>query len=139
MTRYAYSPAARSRPWPPTYHVSSLAASQALDVELEELEDWNCCGATTYLEGRRAARHALCARNLALAERGLDVVTACNACYKNLWTPHAALTHDPDLAEHVNYALEADDLHYDGKVEVGRIMNAFATPAMEGYAGFLMI
>jgi heterodisulfide reductase subunit B len=70
----------------------------------------------------------LCARNLAIAEKqGLDIVAPCNACYKNLWTTNAALKRDPDLADHMNYALEADRLHYDGTVEVRHIMNAFVT------------
>ena len=52
----------------------------------------------------------------------------CNACYKNLWTTNAALKRDADLAEHMNYALEADDLHYEGRIEVNHLMDAFSTP-----------
>jgi heterodisulfide reductase subunit B len=70
----------------------------------------------------------LCARNLALAQKqGLDIVAPCNACYKNLWTTNAALQRDPDLADHMNYALEADHLRYDGGVEVSHILHAFVT------------
>ena len=71
----------------------------------------------------------LCARNLAIAEQqGLNIVAPCNACYKNLWTTNAALKRDADLAEHMNYALEADELHYAGTIEVNHIMDAFTTP-----------
>jgi heterodisulfide reductase subunit B len=111
-----------------TYHVSSMEVAHKLGIELEEMEDWNCCGATAYSHVDELLATVLCARNLAIAEKqGLDIVAPCNACYKNLWTANAALKRDPDLAEHMNYALEADDLHYGGGIEVSHIMDAFVT------------
>ena len=128
MTRFAYYPGCSLETMAATYHVSSMEVAAKLGVELEELEDWNCCGATAYSHVDELLATVLCARNLALAERqGLDIVAPCNACYKNLWTTNAALKRDADLADHMNYALEADDLHYDGKVEVSHIMSAFVT------------
>ncbi len=123
MTRYAYYPGCSLETMAATYHVSSMEVAHKLGIELEELEDWNCCGATAYSHVDELLATVLCARNLALAEKqGLDIVAPCNACYKNLWTTNAALKRDPDLAEHMNYALEADDLRYDGNVEVSHIM-----------------
>jgi heterodisulfide reductase subunit B len=128
MTRYAYYPGCSLETMAASYHFSSMEVAHKLGIELEEIEDWNCCGATAYSKVDELLATVLCARNLALAERqGLDIVAPCNACYKNLWTTNAALRRDPDLAEHMNYALEADDLHYDGTVEVTHIMNAFVT------------
>ncbi|MFH1330839.1 MAG: CoB--CoM heterodisulfide reductase iron-sulfur subunit B family protein [Actinomycetota bacterium] len=128
MTRYAYYPGCSLETMAATYHVSSMEVAHKLGLELEELEDWNCCGATAYSHVDDLLATVLCARNLAIAEKqGLNIVAPCNACYKNLWTTNAALKRDPDLAEHMNYALEADDLHYDGSIEVGHIMDAFVT------------
>jgi heterodisulfide reductase subunit B len=105
-----------------------MEVAHKLGVELEELEDWNCCGATAYSKVDELLATVLCARNLAIAEKqGLDIVAPCNACYKNLWTTNAAMQRDADLAEHMNYALEADDLRYEGRVEVSHIMHAFTT------------
>jgi len=64
------------------YGLSTRAACQRLGLELIEIPDWNCCGAssghsTSYLLG-----HALAARNLILAEKqGLDLVVSCAACF----------------------------------------------------------
>jgi heterodisulfide reductase subunit B len=129
MTRYAYYPGCSLETMAATYHVSSMEVAHKLGIELEELEDWNCCGATAYSHVDELLATVLCARNLAIAERqGRNIVAPCNACYKNLWTTNAALKRDADLAEHMNYALEADDLHYDGTIEVSHIMDAFAAP-----------
>jgi heterodisulfide reductase subunit B len=129
MTRYAYYPGCSLETMAATYHVSSMEVAHKLGIELEELEDWNCCGATAYSHVDELLATVLCARNLAIAEQqGLNIVAPCNACYKNLWTTNAALKRDADLAEHMNYALEADDLHYAGTIEVNHIMDAFTTP-----------
>jgi heterodisulfide reductase subunit B len=59
-------------------------------------------------------------------------VAPCNACFKNLRTINVALQRDADLAEHMNFALEADDLHYGGGVKVNHIMDLFvAAPVLE--------
>jgi heterodisulfide reductase subunit B len=129
MTRYAYYPGCSLETMAATYHISSMEVAHKLGIELEELEDWNCCGATAYSHVDELLATVLCARNLAIAEKqGLNIVAPCNACYKNLWTTNAALKRDADLAEHMNYALEADDLHYEGSIEVSHIMDAFVTP-----------
>jgi len=128
MTRYAYYPGCSLETMAAAYHVSSMEVAHKLGIELEEMEDWNCCGATAYSHVDELLATVLCARNLAIAEKqGLNIVAPCNACYKNLWTTNAALKRDADLAEHMNFALEADDLHYDGGVSVSHVMDVFAT------------
>jgi heterodisulfide reductase subunit B len=128
MSRYAYYPGCSLETMAASYHVSSMEVAHKLGIELEELEDWNCCGATAYSKVDELLATVLCARNLAIAEKqGLNIVAPCNACYKNLWTTNAAMRRDPDLAEHMNYALEADNLRYDGNVEVSHIMQAFVS------------
>jgi heterodisulfide reductase subunit B len=93
----------------------------------QETRDWNCCGATTYFYIDELLAYTLCARNLAIAEKtGLDVVAPCSACYKNMYFTSAALKKDVDLAEHVNFALEEDDLQYNGKVNIKHLIEVFS-------------
>lgn len=130
MSRYAYYPGCSLETMAATYHVSSMEVAHKLGIELEEMEDWNCCGATAYSHVDELLATVLCARNLAIAEKqGLDIVAPCNACFKNLRTTNLAIQRDADLAEHMNYALEADDLHYGGGVKVNHIMDLFVTDA----------
>jgi heterodisulfide reductase subunit B len=61
-----------------------------------------------------------------MAEKaGHDLVAPCSACYKNAYFTNAYLKEDPDLADHINYALEADNLHYSGTIQVKHLMEVF--------------
>jgi len=110
-----------------SYHLSAMETTRKLGIKLKELEDWNCCGATTYFYIDELLAYTLCARNLAIAEKtGLEIVAPCSACYKNLFFTAAHMKKDPDLAEHVNFALEEDNLHFSGNVGVKHLIEVFA-------------
>ncbi len=67
------------------YTRSIGAVTQLLDVELVEVEDWNCCGASAAHSLDHELSINLSARNLNLAEkRGLDVVAPCALCFNRL-------------------------------------------------------
>lgn len=126
MKRYAYFPGCSAETVSASYHLSAVETGAKLGVEFQEIEDWNCCGATPYSNIDELLAHSLCARNLAIAEREkLDVVAPCSACFKNLYHTNAHLRTDADLAEHMNFALEADDLHYGGSLDVHHLIHVF--------------
>jgi len=67
------------------YDESSRAVSRMLGVELHELPDWNCCGASSAHVTDSALALNLAARNLDIAQaQGLDVLVPCAACYSRL-------------------------------------------------------
>ena len=127
MKQYAYYPGCSLESLGKNYHISALAVSSELGVELKELEDWNCCGATAYFPVDELLAYTLVSRNLAIAEKtGLqDFVAPCSACYKNAYTTNKYLKSDPDLAEHINYALEEDNLQVEGKMKVRHLIEVF--------------
>lgn len=126
MKKYAYFPGCSLEKMARSYHLSALETLRRLDVELEELEDWNCCGATAYFHVDELLAYTLCARNLAQAEKqGLDVVAPCSGCYKNMHSTRAHLQHEPALAEHINFALEADNLRFTGTSAVRHLIEVF--------------
>ncbi len=58
------------------------AVFRALEIGLFELEDWNCCGASSAHSVSQDLALALPARNISLAEAtGRDVLMPCAACY----------------------------------------------------------
>jgi heterodisulfide reductase subunit B len=64
------------------YDESMKAVSSLLGVELCELPDWNCCGASSAHITDESLALTLVARNLAIAQKqGMDVVVHCAACY----------------------------------------------------------
>jgi heterodisulfide reductase subunit B len=49
MTSYDYFPGCSLKGTGKPYEESLLAVCDALGVTMDELEDWNCCGATAYM------------------------------------------------------------------------------------------
>jgi len=127
MKKYAYFPGCSLEKMASSYHKSALETTKIFDVELQELDDWNCCGATTYFHVDQLLAYTLVARNLALAEKeGLDLVAPCSACYKNAFFTNQVIREDKDLAEHINFALEEDDLQLNGNIDVYHLIEIFA-------------
>jgi len=107
------------------YAESLTAVLQDLNVTYEELEDWNCCGATMYMSVDEQQAFAMSARNLALAERQGEngaaaptLTTPCAACYTILNKTQHYIDEYPKVGKKIHSALAAADLSYRGKVEV---------------------
>jgi heterodisulfide reductase subunit B len=132
---YGYYPGCSLEHSAAAYDDSSRAVAKALGVDLVELDDWNCCGATEYIALSRTGAYALIARNLALAEsqlprtNGKAVLAApCSACFLNLSKTEHYLAAHPDLADQMNDALAAGGLHHTpGTVEVRHLVEALVT------------
>lgn len=126
MKKFAYYPGCSLEKMAASYHVSTMETARVLGVELEEIEDWNCCGATAYFHVDEILATTLSARNLAMAEQqGLNLVAPCSGCFKNMYFANMSLKQDKDLADHVNYALEADGLKFNGSIDVNHIIDVY--------------
>jgi len=126
MSTYSYFPGCSLEKMALSYHQSAMQTTNAVGVEMKEIEDWNCCGATTYFHVDELLAYTLVARNLAMAEKaGHDLVAPCSACYKNTYFTSKYLKEDKDLSDHINYALEQDNLKYSGSIEVKHLMEVF--------------
>ncbi len=78
------------------YDHSVREVARLLDVELVEIPDWNCCGASSaHMTDQRLAVE-LSARNLLLAlPEGLDILVPCAACFQRLRFADLTLRKDP--------------------------------------------
>ncbi|MBC7104449.1 MAG: CoB--CoM heterodisulfide reductase iron-sulfur subunit B family protein [Firmicutes bacterium] len=98
MVRYAYYPGCAAEGSGREYEMANLAVASRLGLELVEMEDWTCCGATPAHGTSHLLGLALPARNLALAsDAGLDVVAPCAACYNRLVSAQREIACDPEL------------------------------------------
>lgn len=120
--KYAYYPGCSLHSTAKEYDLSTRAVCQALGIELEEVPDWNCCGATSAHSLSRELSIVLPLRNLAKAEEmGLDVVTPCAACFNRLKFADAVVKDDPELLE----SLTAEyGLSYNGSVNIMSLLAA---------------
>ncbi len=117
--KYQYFPGCSLKGMGKAYEESFLAVSRALGLEINELEDWNCCGATAYMSIDETKSYALAGRNLAIAERDAsDVIAPCSACYLVLNKTIHGMSENPDLHGKVNRALKAGGLEYKGTAKV---------------------
>ncbi|MDR2189420.1 MAG: CoB--CoM heterodisulfide reductase iron-sulfur subunit B family protein [Azonexus sp.] len=104
------------------YLTSARAMCEKLDITMNEIPDWNCCGASVgYAEGGELPRLAITARNFALAEQhlpGQDMVSTCAACWLATRETQERLAASPQLMQETNEALAAANLVYQGQVKV---------------------
>lgn len=89
------------------YGLSTKRAAAILGVELKEIEDWNCCGATAGHNTNKLLSLALPARNLALAEKeGLNVLAPCAACYNRFKATEHAVREDENIKAKIEYIID---------------------------------
>lgn len=84
------------------YDQSVRAVSRALGIELKEVDDWSCCGATSAHSTNFKLSVALPARNLVAAEKdALDVMVPCAACFNRFKSAEHHLKSDGALKAEV--------------------------------------
>ncbi|MFA4948398.1 MAG: CoB--CoM heterodisulfide reductase iron-sulfur subunit B family protein [Candidatus Krumholzibacteriia bacterium] len=122
--KYTYYPGCSVLATAKHYQESIDAIAGPLGIELEELDDWNCCGATAYMSVKELMSFAISARNLALAEPfHRDIVTPCSACFTVLNKTNQYFAEYPDLRKKLGLTLEAGGLSYSGNLRVRHILD----------------
>lgn len=119
--RFTYYPGCSSQGSARHLDESLRAILPRLGVELDEIDDWNCCGASVgHIGGCQTPNLALTARTLAKAERkgGADVLTGCAACYLNTHGGAEKIRTDARKRAQMNIALGQAQLSYDADLHV---------------------
>lgn len=128
--KYGYYPGCSMEKNARAYHTSTLAVAKPLGIELIEIDDWNCCGATEYIAINKIPAYALVSRNLALATEqngSKNLVAPCSACFLNLKKVDQYLQDDDELKEKVDIALEAGGLSYEpGSINVQHLLETIS-------------
>lgn len=103
------------------YAQSTLALAKAFDINLKEITDWNCCGATAAHNLNHELSVALPARVLALAEKdGMsEIVVPCAACYNRLSVTQHELNKDKELKTKVSDILQ---MPLSGNIQILNVM-----------------
>jgi heterodisulfide reductase subunit B len=83
--RLAYYPGCSLDATSIEYGMSTQRMAKLLGIDLWEIPDWNCCGASSAHQTNHLLALSLPARNLAIAEKeGLDTLAPCAACYNRM-------------------------------------------------------
>ena len=97
-------------------YTSLKKVCEKLDIEIEEIPNWTCCGASHAQGVDDLAALAVNARNISIAENmGRDIMTVCNTCTLQLRPAKARLDKDEKLREKVNNILKESGHPYEYK------------------------
>jgi len=103
------------------YGRSTEAICEALGVDLLELPDWNCCGASSGHCTDSLLDQALASRNLFIADRtGHDLAVACAACFQRFKNGALALKADSEFRGQMEEIMNAS---YKGNFEVKHLLD----------------
>ncbi len=130
---YSYFPGCSLEATAREYDMSTREVFKVLGLELQEIEDWNCCGATSVTSLSKVTATALPARSLAIAEKkDQDVVAPCNACFHKLKKASKKLADNDDLMRAVNEVLgEEEGIQYTGKNKIRHAVDVLVNDAGE--------
>ena len=121
MATFTYYPGCSLKTGSKFYETSIQKVFSTYGIELKELPDWSCCGASAAHTVDEELAHVLVARNLALAEKeDLNFFAPCSACYSRSKITNDEIRADFALQDRVNSALAP--LECTGSVEVKNII-----------------
>lgn len=122
--KFAYYPGCslESTAW--DFDRSTRAVCHELGIDLEEIEDWVCCGSTPAHTSNASLALALPVISLKKAkEMGIPVMAACASCYSRLRTTNYKLRNQSKLLEKIGQVTDTD---YCGDVEVFHLLDVLA-------------
>jgi len=126
MAKVAYYPGCALEGSGGPYDRSTRALVKSLGLEMETLQDWNCCGAMEVKNIHPMLQTYMSARNMAIAseQMGYDTVMApCNGCYHNLKKAEYELaTSEESLKTLQDLAKKSDDPVYKGDVRTVHLL-----------------
>ena len=119
--KFSYYPGCSLDSTAKEYDMSVHSVCKELDVELKELPDWNCCGASSGHCTNLKLSLALPGRNLAIAEgAGMDIAVSCPACFLRLKKVSHDLSHDEKLRQEI---VRIMDMPYEGRQKTRHILD----------------
>lgn len=114
--KYSYFPGCTLHNQSRSFRDSTISTARELEIELEELPDWYCCGAVFPLRSEDIMSLLSSTRNLVGAKKeDKELVTLCSACYQVLKRTNYLILNDAEKREKLNSFLEEK---YDGSTKV---------------------
>ncbi len=117
--KVAYYPGCASHGIAKDVDIATQLIAKDLDLQLMEVDDWNCCGGGFMDDKNEEIHTSLNLRNLTkVKEMGYDkMATPCSVCLNSHKIAVDKYDNDPDLKENVDKKLEKAHIEYDGGVD----------------------
>ena len=108
--KYSYYPGCTLRTKAKDLDVYARASAAALGIELEEIEDWQCCGGVYPLGSDEIATKLSSVRALnAAKEKGQELVTMCSACHHVIKRVNDDMKNVEDIRTRANNYMELEE------------------------------
>ena len=151
---FAYYPGCSARGSSKDYEMSTQAVCKALDMNLVDIPDWNCCGSTPAHAVDTELSAALCVRNLDIAaqQQAELLLTPCPSCLSNLKLASKRME-DPAFRQRVDELLDGPSAktfppvtsvmqgiaeNYDMETITARVRKSLKGLKLAAYYGCLM-
>ena len=102
-----------------SFDASARAAARALGIEMEELPEWTCCGATFSMSADSVMGLVAPTRILASAKEAGKLLTLCSFCYNTLKRTNRVIATDAERRRKVTTFIEED---YQGTVQTVHLL-----------------
>lgn len=131
MVEIAYYPGCTLHASSELYDIQCKAVLGKLGIELKEIEDWNCCGATSAAKTDEFLSIALPARNLGIVDASgyAEMVIPCSSCYSRTLVSQKKLLEDPELKKTINEELSKK---VEGKTKIRSILEVLLPKVSSG-------
>lgn len=126
---YLYYPGCTLETSAKEYDLSTRSLFEGLEIDLMEIDDWTCCGASAAEASSALLSLSLSARNLALAEAqapGTDILVPCSACYLNLKRAAVEGSADAEVKKRINQVLVDEDLDFGAPAGVRHLLDVLS-------------
>ena len=116
------------------YGESLRAIAPELDLQLEEIADWNCCGASAAHNLNKKLSLALPARNLGLAAKQQleELLVPCAACFSRLAGTRHELAQDPALRNEIAGIIEMPLEEMPRSLNILDVLQKVVPPELNG-------
>lgn len=127
----AYYPGCTLKQSSAMYDVQSRRVFKELGIDLKEIADWNCCGATSAGKYDDFLAIAMPARNIGIAEADgfSEIVIPCSACYSRTLVARQRLADDQELKDEINAELKKK---INGTLKVSSILEVLLKTVESG-------
>jgi heterodisulfide reductase subunit B len=122
-----YYPGCSVKDYAKSYEDSAIAILKLFDVELVELDRWNCCGVVYEYSADAVMQHVAPLRDLIRAQEFMGkvgdnrLITLCSMCYSTLKKVNEIVTSDPEKLDNLSKYMD-DEPRYNCGVDVKHVL-----------------
>ncbi|MEF8823233.1 MAG: CoB--CoM heterodisulfide reductase iron-sulfur subunit B family protein [Desulfohalobiaceae bacterium] len=129
--QFAYYPGCSLKQTSSLLDKQTRVVFESLGIQLKEIKDWNCCGATSASKVNKYLEVGMPARNIGIAESEnfSEMIIPCSACYLKTALAKSKLEEDSGLKESINTELKHK---VQGQLKITSILEPLFEMAQSG-------